>query len=241
MRKRVIEKLRNNEHAEIRFPNQEKMRELAELVRLREPLVEDVIGFTDGLSIHVECDINNNNAYFNKYHQDTMVNNVFCFSSEGKVIHACINYLGGMHDAMVAVDIVQVVLDNIGKICVDQGFPRSGALYDKFVGPMSKARRRSIAQNLRNWVYTLHNIYVSLRQASEWGMRALQGSFSRLKSRLTSNTEIRGEIILSIILLHNFRTSLVGLNQIATVFNEHYEQYINIEGYDRIARYYERL
>ena len=37
MRKRVIEKLLHNEHAEIKFPNQEKMRQLAELVRLREP------------------------------------------------------------------------------------------------------------------------------------------------------------------------------------------------------------
>ena len=39
-------------------------------------------------------------------------------------------------------------------------------------------------------------------------------------------------------LLHNFRTEYVGINQIATVFNEHYEQSINLEGYDRIARYY---
>jgi hypothetical protein len=30
----------------------------------------------------------------------------------------------------------------------------------------------------------------------------------------------------------------VGLNQIATVFNPHYEQYINLDGYDRIARYF---
>ena len=45
-------------------------------------------------------------------------------------------------------------------------------------------------------------------------------------------------IIYSIILLHNFRTEYVGFNQIATIFDEHYEQYINVEGYDRIARYF---
>lgn len=30
----------------------------------------------------------------------------------------------------------------------------------------------------------------------------------------------------------------MGLNQIATVFNPEYEQYINLDGYDRIARYF---
>jgi mannitol/fructose-specific phosphotransferase system IIA component (Ntr-type) len=70
-------------------------------------------------------------------------------------------------------------------------------------------------------------------------MRALQGTFTRLKSRLTSDKEVRGVIILCIILLHNYRTEFVGLNQIATVFNEHYEQLIKLDNYDRIARYYD--
>ena len=92
---------------------------------------------------------------------------------------------------------------------------------------------------LREFLIEQHNKYVSLRQSSEWGMRALQGTFTRLKARLTSNSVTRNYIIHSIILLHNFRTIRVGLNQIATVFNRHYEAYINIDGYDRIARYYD--
>ena len=70
-------------------------------------------------------------------------------------------------------------------------------------------------------------------------MRALQGTFPRLKSRLTSDKQKRHDLILSIVLLHNFRTDCIGLNQIATVFNHHYEQFINVDGYDRIARYYD--
>ena len=81
-------------------------------------------------------------------------------------------------------------------------------------------------------------LFTSLRQAAEWGMRALQGSFSRLKARLSSDKKKRGMIVLSIILLHNFRTEHVGLNQIATVFNPEYEQYINLENYDRIRDYF---
>ena len=91
---------------------------------------------------------------------------------------------------------------------------------------------------MRDLIIARHAIYVSLRQASEWGMRALQGTFARLKSRLTSNKEKRAAIILGIVLLYNFRTKFIALNQIATVFNPLYEQYRNLEGYDRIARYF---
>ena len=42
----------------------------------------------------------------------------------------------------------------------------------------------------------------------------------------------------SIVLIHNFRTELVGSNQIKTVFDPEYEQVINIKGYDRIRKYY---
>ena len=41
-----------------------------------------------------------------------------------------------------------------------------------------------------------------------------------------------------IIFIHNFRTEIVGRNQIAEVFNPEYERVINIHGYDRIRRYY---
>jgi uncharacterized membrane protein YkvI len=69
-------------------------------------------------------------------------------------------------------------------------------------------------------------------------MRALQGSFARLTSRMTSCKETRATIIEAILLLHNFRTTHVGINQMATVFNPEYEQYINLYGYDKISRYY---
>ena len=44
----------------------------------------------------------------------------------------------------------------------------------------------------------------------------------------------------SIILIHNFRTEILGLNQIKTVFDSEYKKDINLEGYDRIRQYYLR-
>jgi hypothetical protein len=72
-------------------------------------------------------------------------------------------------------------------------------------------------------------------------MRALQGSFTRLKSRLTSDSKKRKTLITVICLLHNFRTDVVGLNQIATVFNPEYEAVITLHNQDRIARYYAHI
>ena len=67
----------------------------------------------------------------------------------------------------------------------------------------------------------------------------MQGSFSRLKARLLSDKLKRKRIIGRIVFLHNFRTHYVGLNHIATVFNPLYEEFINLENYDRISRYYD--
>jgi hypothetical protein len=84
----------------------------------------------------------------------------------------------------------------------------------------------------------MSNVYTSLWQASEWGMRGLQGTFPRCKKRLPSNKEKRRCVLECIILVHNFRTEVVGQNQISAVFAPEYEQVINIHGYNRICRYY---
>jgi hypothetical protein len=234
-------RLKNNLIARIHWPSSRAEKEFyADLVRIREPRVVDVIAFVDGVSLPIKCaaDPVSQATNYNGYHHDTMCNNVFCFAPTGKIIYACINYPGSWHDSQVSQQLSARVVNNIGnyKICVDQGFPRSGDLYNKFVGPISERARRNLPIEGRQEILRRHNIYVSLRQSSEWGMRALQGSFTRLKSRLHNNKQKRKIIITTICLLHNFRTHLVGLNQIATVFNPEYDAFINVNNYDRIAR-----
>jgi len=239
-------KLRNHPKARIHWPNTLAEKEaLADLVNRREPQVDDVIGFTDGVSLPVQCasDPISQATNYNGYHHDTMINNVFCFAPTGKIIFACINFPGSWHDSQVSLSLISKVVENIGdfKICVDQGFPRSGDLLNKFVGPISRRYRRNLPEETRREVLTRHNVYVSLWQSSEWGMRALQGTFTRMKSRLCSNKKKRKLILTVIILLHNFRTEVVGLNQIATVSNVEHDSFVNIRNYDRIAQYYENV
>ena len=241
----LISILENHEASKIQFPTEDRLEYLASLVEMREPSVKDVALFADGLSIPVMCsdDEESQAADYNGYYHDTHCNNVFLFGPDGKIYSASINYPGSWHDSQVCQLMIVIVLLLIGlyKVCVDQGFPRSGELFDKFVGPISRRSLRKLSPIVKDLLIERSNIYVSLRQSSEWGMRSLQGSFSRLKSRLSSNKPWRHSVILCIVLLHNFRTEYVGLNQIATVFNPHYEQSINIYGYDRIARYYNQV
>jgi hypothetical protein len=51
---RVCTHLAAHPLAEVRFPNDEKMKRFAEQIQLREPSIDDVIGFMDGLSLATE-------------------------------------------------------------------------------------------------------------------------------------------------------------------------------------------
>ncbi len=69
-------------------------------------------------------------------------------------------------------------------------------------------------------------------------MRWLQGTFPRCKKLLPSDKEKRRHVLECIVLVHNFWTEIVGHNQISAVLTPEYEWAMNINGYDRIHRYY---
>jgi hypothetical protein len=236
--------LKTHEDAIIRWPLKTELAGLAKLVQRRSPLTANVIGFVDGLAIPVECPSDRfiQNAFYDGYSHETTVNNVIFFGADGKVKYAAINYPGSTHDAEVARSLAAKAMRTLGDyaICVDKGFVRSRDLNEIFVGPLSTRALQTLTHNaqVRAVIIARHDRFVSLRQAAEWGMRGLQGTFARLKTKLTSNKRKRHDIILAILLLHNFRTTYVGFNQIQTVFSRLYTKVMNINRYDRIERYY---
>ena len=238
----VVQKLKKHPWARVKFPDEDQMASFARQIKSREPEVDDVIGFMDGLSLTSECtsEMLEQNSMYNGYHSDTMVNNIIAYGPDGKVFLCAVNFPGSWHDGSITANILPYIRDRIGsyKMCVDQGFPRSGDAAQILVGPISRRQARRLAANLRTYLLKISNVYVSLRQASEWGMRGLQGTFPRFKKRLPGNPAKRKLVIQSIVLVHNFRTEIVGLNQIRTVFDPEYERYISLYGYDRIRRYY---
>ena len=194
---RACNKLAMHPFARVQFPDRDKMAQFAEQIKLREPSIDDVIGFMDGLSLATQCTSERmaQNAMYCGYDCDTMVNNIFIYGPDGKVFFCAINYPGSWADGAVTRNFLPFLRGKIGqyKIVVDQGFPRSGDAYGVLVGPLTKKGARKLHASVQAEMIHRSNIYVSLRQASEWGMRALQGSFPRFKSRLPSNSGKKGE------------------------------------------------
>jgi hypothetical protein len=177
----AVERLADDPIAAVRFPSPEKMREFARMVQVRAPIVDDIIGFMDGVSIPVECmdERMEQNAFYCGYDCDTMVNNVFAYGPDGKVFFAAVNFLGSWADGALSLRFLHAIKKKIGeyKICVDQGFPQSGDAYGTLVGPVSKRAARRLHGDVRDCLLRISNVHMSLRQASEWGTRGLQATF----------------------------------------------------------------
>jgi hypothetical protein len=108
-----------------------------------------------------------------------------------------------------------------------------------FVGPVLKRQARRLHRDVRNYLLRISTVHTLLRQASEWGMRGMQGTFPRrCKKRLPGDDEMRRLVLDAIVLVHNFRSDYVGYSQIRTVFDPEFERVANLNGYDRIAHYY---
>jgi hypothetical protein len=241
MLKRTVQLLRDHPFARVRFPDDAKMRDFANMVQWREPMVNDIIIFLDGVSFPVQCmdkQIRQNVMYCG-YNCDMMANNVFAYSPEGKVFFAAINFPGSWADGSLLVCFLNYVKRKIGayKICVDQGFPRSGDARGTFVGPVTKRQAKRLHRDIQNYLLKISNVHTSLWQASKWGMRGLQGKFPHCKSCLPSNSVQRCFVLEAVILVHNFHTDYVGYSQIKIVFDSKHVWCKNLHGYDRIAQY----
>jgi len=106
---------------------------------------------------------------YSGYHSDTMVNNLFAYAPDGKVIFCAINFPGSWHDGSIMADFLPYIHKKIGtyKMCVDQGLPRTGDAVDVLVGPISCTQAYWLAPNLGPYLLCLSNVYVSLCQASD--------------------------------------------------------------------------
>jgi len=151
---RVVSRLRFHPYARVKFPNNEKMQQFASMIESREPSVSDVIGFMDGVSLTSECTDERitQNAYYCGYSCDTMVNNIFAYGPDGKVFFCAINYPGSWADGSVTARFLHHIKRRIGeyKICVDQGFPRSGEASGILVGPIPERSARRLVSSARH-------------------------------------------------------------------------------------------
>jgi hypothetical protein len=98
-----------------------------------------------------------------------MVNNVFAYGPDGKVLFTAINFPGSWADGVLTARLLHALKKKIGdyKICVDQGFPRSGDVHATLVGPVTKRAARCLHRDVQDHLLKISNAHTSLRQARE--------------------------------------------------------------------------
>jgi hypothetical protein len=138
----------------VKFPNVEKMQLFLDMISVREPTVNNDIGFMDGLGLTTECTDERitQNVYYCSYDCDTMVNNVLVFGPDGKVFFCAINYPGSWADETLAAHFFSHITKRIGdyKICVDQGFPRAGVATGILVGSIPDRSAHQLHHSVRD-------------------------------------------------------------------------------------------
>lgn len=221
-RRIIIHILASHPDAKVAMPTNHEVEYYKEVIASKYPLLKDCWGAMDGLKILIQkagSEIEQNNFY-NGWKSDHFVTNLFLFAPDGKIKAAYFNAPGAFHDSTLADrggiydDIDEVFTRTGGKVVVDSAFASTDS------EALIKSHQ-NIFDNQGNVLQnpSLNQQATSLRQMAEWGMRALQGSFPRLRDRLIY--ENRGErklILQSIILLYNYRAAKVGQNQIQSTF-----------------------
>lgn len=188
------------------------------------PLLVDVWGSIDGLKIPIEEAWGNEaqGQFYNGWLHGHFLTNLFLFTPDGRIRLAVINAPGSMHDSFLAIhfgvygEIDRMHAEDGSKVVGDSAFAGSGRRSIIKSAATGRDRGAGLVPN------TLVAQATSLRQSSEWGMRALQGSFPRLKDKF--KWEERGERRISIAVIvhiYNYRAMLVGQNQLRTTFMPH--------------------
>jgi DDE superfamily endonuclease len=183
-------------------------------------LLSDVYCVCDGVKFYFEATegLDEQCMFYNGWKCDHFVGNVFVFSIEGLIIACVVNAPGSFHDSTIAelggiYDLLREAYDRTGGKCViDSAF---SAANNPFM--IKSSENVLLAQNAEQVL--VQKEATGLRQAAEWGMHALQGSFPRLRDRIQYETNGERKVFLQLLpLLCNYRTNMVGLNQIRNTY-----------------------
>lgn len=142
------------------------------------------------------------------------VSNLFVWAPDGTIIHANYNVPGAVHDSTIANEAYHMLgeMHPSFTILADSAFKRQGG---RVVTTQTREiTAASAASRKRN------KQIASQRVAAEWGNAGLQAAWVRLTTPLTTHDQHRRRIIAVCLHLHNFRTRVVDINQIRTVYDK---------------------
>ena len=213
-RRMLLRALANEADVRVRMPDDATIKKYQDAVRKRHVHLNRVYCFADGLKLPFEAcsGLLQQGMFYNGWTHGHYITNIFVFGADGTIIDAVMNVPGSVHDSQVAIwrgtyERLKEVYRRTGGICVvDSAFASANVPYlIRSSDDVSRARN-----SLEREVMTAAT---SLRQAAEWGMRALQSAFPRLKDHIAFEQNGERAIILKLVpLLYNLRCNRVGLS-----------------------------
>jgi DDE superfamily endonuclease len=189
----------------------------------RHPMLDGVFCVGDGLKLPIQCpnDVLIQNRFYNGWAKGHYISNLLIFGIDGKIIHCVLNAPGSVHDSTLAEwggfyeSMQNIYLECGGKCCMDSAFASQD-------NPSIIKSSDSIHTGDGERDVLINREAISLRQAAEWGMHAIQSAFPRIKNKFRyEENGFRALNLELMVLLYNFRLHHVGLNQIKTVYNKY--------------------
>ena len=224
-RRILLAVLRKTKEAEICMPDEEKLQQYKQAISDKYPALKHVSYVADGLKILIQRagDFRKQNKFYNGWKSDHYITNLFLFGPDGTINACVLNCPGSMHDSELAMMGMPSIYSKI-----DEWHDKFGAqcvMDSAFCGSSRNSIIKSIPRE-RVWSESCDpeealvlDQALSVRQAAEWGMRALQGSMPRLKTRWVYEEKDERMISLTLIcLIYNYRANTTDLNQIRNVF-----------------------
>ncbi len=241
----ILMVLRKIPAARIEWPRGETFNDFTDRIVERHDRLFGAFGFIDGLKLPVEesSDQDIENSMYNGWLHDHFISNILVFAPDGAhfnrfahtnasdllftgtVIACRLNAPGSWHDSRVAQTVYEKLRSRTPNgfyLVADTAFPRGSAALRRggFIrAPMKAGEVLHMTEEAMRTAVQFDNQLLSCRQAAEWGMRTIQGSFGRLRMPLPiDDTRARANLIEICVRLSNVRTRLVGISQIKEVF-----------------------
>jgi hypothetical protein len=212
--------LKEDETAQVHIPSPEKISEFQDVIRVNFPALDGAWSVMDGLKLLIQKPGEEaiQNGYYNGWLHDHFVSCVYVFVPSGHIVAETLNNPGSRHDSICALNgnlyntLADVYDRDGGKCVVDSAFSQKRC---RFLIKSGKEKLGESADRRR-----VRQQATAVRQSVEWGMRAVQGSFPRLKDRFLflEGSDDRRIFLHLISMLLNYRTSSIGLNQLQSTF-----------------------
>ena len=210
----------NHPTARICTPTPEEVEIYKNAISAKYPALKHVWAAIDGCKLRVAEAQNwrEQLTYYNGWQHSHYVNNIFLFSPDGRIRICVLNCPGSWHDSVMsehgAYQKMRAIYEETGgQVVVDSAFKIMQGSDGNNMFIKSSQQDPDGTENI-----VVNRQATSVRQLSEWGMRMVQGQFPRLKDVLPLEQNKRQTIIHLAVLIYNFTTSEVGINQILNTY-----------------------